>query len=196
MLDIAGRNFDLKGTLLENIPFNEKKLILVTAHRRENFGQPLINICNAIREIAMNHPYVYIVYPVHLNPNVQKPVYSMLNAVENISLTEPLDYESFVQLMKRSYLILTDSEGLQEEAPSLKKPVLVLREVTERHEAVEAGTAETVGTQPERIIEKTINLLKNKKDYERMSRAINPYGDGRASERIVSCLLREAGNEN
>ncbi len=195
LFDIASRNFDLKGTVLENIPFNKKKVILVTAHRRENFGQPLINICTAIRKIAMNFPDVHIVYPVHLNPNVQKPVYSMLNSIENIYLIEPLSYELFIQLMKKSYLILTDSGGLQEEAPSLGKPVLVLREVTERPEAVEAGTTEVVGTDPERIIERTTKLLQNKKEYELMSNAINPYGDGRASERIVSCFLNESINE-
>lgn len=193
LLDIAGRKVDPKGTVLENIPFNEKKIILVTAHRRENFGKPLINICKAIKEIAMRYPDVYIVYPVHLNPNVQKPVYSMLNRIENVLLIEPLDYEYFVQLMKKSYLILTDSGGLQEEAPSLAKPVLVLRELTERPEALEAGTAEIVGTQPQKIIERTINLLENRTAYERMSRAINPYGDGKASKRIVTRLLKKAG---
>lgn len=192
LLNIAGRNFDSKETVLENIPFDEKKVILVTAHRRENFGQPLINICKAIKEIASRYPDVYVVYPVHLNPNVQKTVYSILSGIENVLLIEPLDYEYFVQLMKRSYFILTDSGGLQEEAPSLGKPVLVLREVTERPEAVEAGTAQVVGTQSERIIKKTAELLEDKKGYERMSKAINPYGDGKASERIVARLLKVA----
>lgn len=192
LFDMASRDYDSKGTILEDISFNEKKIILVTVHRRENFYQPLIDICNAIKEIAMRYPDVYVVYPVHFNPDIQKPVHSNLNGIENILLIKPLEYESFVQLMKRSYLILTDSGGLQEEAPSLGKPVLVLREVTERHEAIEAGTAEIVGTQPKKIIEKVINLLESKKDYERMSKAINPYGDGRASERIVSYLLKNA----
>ncbi len=193
LLDIAGRDFDLKGTALENIPFNDKKVILVTAHRRENFGQPLINICNAIKEIAMHyHSDVYVVYPVHRNPNVQEPAYSMLGGIENVLLTDPLDYEPFVQLMKRSYLILTDSGGLQEEAPSLGKPVLVLREVTERPEAVNAGTAQIVGTRPEKIIERTLELLEDERAYQRMSRIVNPYGDGKASERIVARLLKEA----
>jgi UDP-N-acetylglucosamine 2-epimerase (non-hydrolysing) len=194
LLEIASRKFDLKGTVLENIPFNEKKVILVTAHRREIYGQPLINICKAIKEIAIRYPNVYIVYPVHLNPNIQNPVYSMLDKKKNVLLIKPLNYEYFVQLMKRSYLILTDSGGLQEEAPSLGKPVLVLREVTERTEALEAGTAEVVGTQPQKIIEKTINLLEKDKEYERMSKAINPYGDGKASERIVLRLLKELEN--
>ena len=193
LLDIAWREYDLKGTVLENIPFNDRKVILVTAHRRENFGQPLNNICNAIKEIAMHYPSeVYVVYPVHLNPNVQEPVYSILGGIENVLLTEPLDYEPFVQLMKRSYLVLTDSGGLQEEAPSLGKPVLVLREVTERPEAVEAGAARIVGTRTEEIIATTIKLLEDKRGYERMSKPVNPYGDGKASERIVARLLKEA----
>jgi len=197
LLDIAERKFDLKGSVLKNIPFTEKKVILVTAHRRENFGQPLINICYAIKEIALRYPYeVYFVYPVHPNPNVQNTVYPMLSGMKNVLLIEPLSYEIFVQLMKRSYLILTDSGGLQEEAPSLGKPVLVLREVTERSEAVEAGTAQIVGTQPEKIIEKTINLLQNREQYERMSRAINPYGDGKASERIITRFLKEIIKNN
>lgn len=192
LLDIAGREFDVAGTILENIPFNDRKVILVTAHRRENFGQPLINICKAIKEIAIRHPDVYFVYPVHLNPNVHKPVYSTLDRIENVLLTDPLDYEPFVQLMKRSYLILTDSGGLQEEAPNLGKPVLVLRDVTERPEAVEAGTTQIVGTRPEIIIERTKELLEDERKYQRMSTAMNPYGDGKASERIVARLLKEA----
>jgi UDP-N-acetylglucosamine 2-epimerase (non-hydrolysing) len=193
LLDIAGRDFDSEGTILENIPFNDKKVILVTAHRRENFGQPLINICNAIKEIAMHYPTdVCVVYPAHLNPNVLEPAYSILGGIKNVLLTEPLDYEPFVQLMKRSYLILTDSGGLQEEAPSLGKPVLVLREVTERPEAVEAGTVQIVGINPKKIIERTLELLDDEREYERMSKAVNPYGDGKASERIVGRLLKEA----
>jgi UDP-N-acetylglucosamine 2-epimerase (non-hydrolysing) len=152
----------------------------------------LINICRAIKEIAMRRSDVCIVYPVHLNPNVQGPAYSILNGIENVLLTEPLDYGPFVQLMKRSYLILTDSGGLQEEAPSLRKPVLVLREVTERPEAVGAGTAQIVGTRPEKIIERTIELLEDEREYTRMSKGVNPYGDGKASERIVARLLKEA----
>jgi UDP-N-acetylglucosamine 2-epimerase (non-hydrolysing) len=178
---------------LENIPFNDRKVILVTAHRRENFGQPLINICNSIKEIAMRYPSeVYFVYPVHLNPNVQEPVYSILDGIKNVLLTGPLDYEPFIQLMKRSYLILTDSGGLQEEAPSLGRPVLVLREVTERPEAVDAGTVRIVGINHKKIIERTVELLEDDREYKRMSRAVNPYGDGKASTRIIARLLKEA----
>lgn len=192
LLDIASRDFSLKGTVLEAIPFDQKRVILLTAHRRENLGQSLINICNAVKAIASRYADVYIVYPVHLNPNVQKSVYSLLGGVDNILLTKPLDYASFVQLMKRSYFILTDSGGLQEEAPSLGKPVLVMREVTERPEAVTAGTAQVVGTQTERIIEKTISLLEDRLEYERMAKAVNPYGDGKASTRIIARLLKDA----
>ena len=191
LLGIAATDIDTRNSPLENIPFN-KKIILVTAHRRENFGQPLINICNAIKEIALRYSSsVQIVYPVHPNPNVQKPVCSILKGIINVSLIEPLDYKYFVHLMRHSYLILTDSGGLQEEAPSLGKPVLVLRQVTERPEAVETGTAEIVGTQSRAIVEATVKLLENKEKYERMVQATNPYGDGKASKRIVERLLKE-----
>ena len=191
LLGIAATDIDTRNSPLENIPFN-KKIILVTAHRRENFGQPLINICNAIKEIALRYSSsVQIVYPVHPNPNVQKPVCSILKGIINVSLIEPLDYKYFVHLMRHSYLILTDSGGLQEEAPSLGKPVLVLRQVTERPEAVETGTAEIVGTQSRAIVEATVKLLENKEKYERMVQATNPYGDGNAGKRIVERLLKE-----
>jgi UDP-N-acetylglucosamine 2-epimerase (non-hydrolysing) len=191
VLEMAEREIDLRGTPLENIPFYDRKIVLITAHRRENFGQPLINICTAIKEIAKRCSDTYFIYPVHLNPNVKEPVYSILNGIANVLLTEPLDYEYFVKLMKNSYLILSDSGGLQEEAPSLGKHVLVLREVTERPEAVEAGTAEIVGTQSEKIISRTVELLQDEKEYRKMSKAVNPYGDGKASKRIVTRLLGE-----
>jgi UDP-N-acetylglucosamine 2-epimerase (non-hydrolysing) len=191
LLGIAATDIDTRNSPLENIPFN-KKIILVTAHRRENFGQPLINICNAIKEIALRYSSsVQIVYPVHPNPNVQKPVCSILKGIINVSLIEPLDYKYFVHLMRHSCLILTDSGGLQEEAPSLGKPVLVLRQVTERPEAVETGTAEVVGTQSRAIVEATVKLLEDKEKYERMVQATNPYGDGNAGKRIVERLLKE-----
>ncbi|UCC94466.1 MAG: UDP-N-acetylglucosamine 2-epimerase (non-hydrolyzing) [Candidatus Omnitrophota bacterium] len=192
LLDVAERNIDVKGTALENIPLNKKKVILVTAHRRESFGEPLTNICRAIKEIALKYSSgVCVVYPVHLNPNVQKTVHSILKGIENVLLINPLDYEYFVHLMKKSFLILTDSGGIQEEAPSLGKPVLVLRKVTERPEVVGAGAVEVVGTQPEKIVESTAQLLEDSEKYQRMSKAINPYGDGKASQRIVKRLLRE-----
>ncbi len=169
---------------------NGQRLILVTAHRRENFGQPLIHICRALAEIAGRYPStVQLVYPVHPNPNVLGPVHEMLSGIPNITLTEPLDYYDFVRLMSDAYLILTDSGGLQEEAPSLSVPVLVLREITERPEGVAAGAVKVIGTSCQRIVEETTVLLDDGEAYERMAQAVNPYGDGRASQRIVAALL-------
>jgi len=164
---------------------SSKKIILVTGHRRENHGQGFINICKALKEIAENHPEVQIIYPVHLNPNVQKPVYELLNGISNIKLTDPLSYPAFVWLMEKSYLIITDSGGVQEEAPSLGKPVLVMRETTERPEAVEAGTVILVGTNTDKIVSETEKLLTDKAHYERMTKLHNPYGDGKACMRII-----------
>ena len=163
-----------------------KKLILVTGHRRENHGQGFINICEALKQIAETHKDCQIIYPVHLNPNVQKPVYELLSGIDNIKLIAPLSYPSFVWLMEKSYLIITDSGGVQEEAPSLGKPVLVMRNTTERPEAVEAGTVLLVGTDKDVIIKETTALLKNKEAYENMSKLHNPYGDGKACTRIVN----------
>jgi UDP-N-acetylglucosamine 2-epimerase (non-hydrolysing) len=164
-----------------------KRLILVTAHRRESFGEGFERICQALAEIADRND-VHVVYPVHPNPNVQSIVNERLRTHPNITLTEPMDYVPFVDLMRRSYLILTDSGGIQEEGPSLGKPVLVLREKTERPEAVEAGTVKLVGTDIGRIVRETTNLLDCPDEYERMSRIHNPYGDGHASERIEAAL--------
>jgi UDP-N-acetylglucosamine 2-epimerase (non-hydrolysing) len=169
------------------------RLILVTAHRRENFGDRLENICLALRDIAERYgQQVQLVYPVHLNPNVQEPVYRLLGSVKNITLIPPLDYLPLVKLMERATLVLTDSGGIQEEAPGLGKPVLVLREVTERPEAVEAGTVRLVGTDRERIVKETFRLLEDPSEYKRMAQAVNPYGDGLAAQRIVAALLGEA----
>jgi len=170
-----------------NFPRTGKRLILVTAHRRESFGEGFERICQALVEIA-DRSDVHVVYPVHPNPNVQTVVNERLRAHPNITLTEPMDYVPFVDLMRRSYLILTDSGGIQEEGPSLGKPVLVLREKTERPEAVEAGTVKLVGTDIGRIVRETTNLLDCPDEYERMSRIHNPYGDGHASERIEAAL--------
>ena len=163
----------------------DKKIILVTGHRRENHGQGFISICEALKEIAQTNPDVQIIYPVHLNPNVMKPVYEILSGIENILLIEPLAYPAFVWLMNQSYLIITDSGGVQEEAPSLGKPVLVMRDTTERPEAVEAETVILVGTDKEKIIFECNNLLNNKEKYDKMSALHNPYGDGKACERIL-----------
>ena len=168
------------------------KLILVTAHRRESFGRPLQDICRALKEIAQwGRNELQILYPVHRNPHVYETVHQLLGNIPNITLLPPLDYLSLVQLMKRSTLILTDSGGIQEEAPSLGVPVLVLREVTERPEGVEAGAARVVGTDPERIVAETLRLLADREAYRAMTQAINPYGDGNAAKRIVGKLLSE-----
>ena len=166
----------------------EKKLILVTGHRRENHGQGFINICNALKRIAIQHKNVQIVYPVHLNPNVQKPVYDLLQNVDNIKLIDPLSYPAFVWIMNQSHLIITDSGGVQEEAPSLGKPVLVMRNTTERPEAVNVGTVILVGTEENKIVEETNNLLQNKKFYLQMSTLHNPYGDGNACQKIIEFI--------
>jgi UDP-N-acetylglucosamine 2-epimerase (non-hydrolysing) len=166
------------------------RIILVTGHRRENFGDGFENICLALKEIAGAHDDVEIIYPVHLNPNVQEPVKRILADVPNVHLIEPLDYLPFIWLMDRSYLIITDSGGVQEEAPSLGKPVLVMRETTERPEAVQAGTVKLVGTDRERIVAEAAELLRNQDAYERMSHAHNPYGDGLAVKRIAEILGR------
>ena len=164
----------------------------MTAHRRENFDQPLEDICSALKDIVVSYDgQVRVVYPVHLNPNVWKPVHRILGGVANVILTPPLDYLPLVHLMKHSYLVLTDSGGIQEEAPGLGKPVLVLREVTERPEAVKAGTVRLVGTDRQRIVTETTRLLEDAEVYGQMARAVNPYGDGHASERIVNRLLNK-----
>lgn len=166
----------------------DKRLIVVTGHRRENFGAGIEQICEALKRIATSHRDVQIVYPVHLNPNVREPVQRMLGAIDNIQLDEPLEYLEFVYLMKRSYLVLTDSGGIQEEAPSLGKPVLVMRDTTERPEAVEAGTVRLVGTDTTTIVAAVEQLLSRESTYQAMSHAHNPYGDGHACARVVNVL--------
>lgn len=167
---------------------NTKKLILVTGHRRENFGQGFLNICKSLATLAKKYKDIQIVYPVHLNPNVQQPVNELLSNIDNIFLIEPQDYLPFVYLMNRSYLILTDSGGIQEEAPSLGKPVLVMRDTTERPEAVDAGTVRLVGTDALVIEQAVSELLENSAMYQTMSEAHNPYGDGTASQQIINFL--------
>jgi UDP-N-acetylglucosamine 2-epimerase (non-hydrolysing) len=166
----------------------KKRLILVTGHRRENHGQGFISICKALKTVAEEHSDCQIIYPVHLNPNVQKPVYKLLGSIKNINLISPLSYPAFVWLMEKSYLIITDSGGVQEEAPSLGKPVLVMRNTTERPEAVEAGTVLLVGTNANKIIEETKKLLTHQDSYTSMSKLHNPYGDGTACKKIVNYI--------
>jgi UDP-N-acetylglucosamine 2-epimerase (non-hydrolysing) len=168
-------------------------LILITGHRRESFGDGFRNICRALRTLALRHPDVQLVYPVHLNPNVQGPVRETLSDLPNVHLLPPMEYEPFVRLMDRSTFILTDSGGIQEEAPSLGKPVLVMREVTERPEGVESGTVRLVGTDTERIVAESERLLLDPEAASAMRRAHNPYGDGRASERITDLLVQALG---
>jgi UDP-N-acetylglucosamine 2-epimerase (non-hydrolysing) len=175
------------GLAAESAP----RLVLVTAHRRENFGAPLEAICRAIRSLSEHYgDAIRFVYPVHLNPNVQNVAYPMLGDLPNVRLLPPLDYLPMVHLMKRAALVLTDSGGLQEEAPGLGVPVLVLRETTERPEGVTAGTVRLVGTDEAKIVSEARTLLDNPAEHEKMARAINPYGDGRAAERIVAALLK------
>lgn len=186
---IAARPYEFESGPLAGIPWN-RRVILVTAHRRENFGQPLADIFSAIRRIAENYAeQVHFVYPVHLNPNVHRPAHRALGGIPNITLLDPLDYLPMIHLMKRAYLVLTDSGGIQEEAPAFGVPVLVMRRLTERPEAVNAGTAHLVGTDPERIVVEASRLLDDEGAYAAMARAINPFGDGHASERIVQALL-------
>jgi UDP-N-acetylglucosamine 2-epimerase (non-hydrolysing) len=168
------------------------RVILVTAHRRESFGEPIRNICRAIRDIAERYrDTVQIFYPVHRNPNISEPVHELLGGVPNVLLSPPIEYAPLVHVLKRSYMVLTDSGGIQEEAPALGVPALVLREVTERPEAVESGNVRLVGSDRERIVTEAVRLLDEPQEYERMARAVNPYGDGRAAERIVGALLGE-----
>ncbi len=177
------------NSVLKKINFDDRRIILLTAHRRENWGIPLENICLSIRKLIQKYEDLEIVYPAHLNPRVKNVVYRILKDSPRIHLIEPLDYLDFVSLMNRCFLVLTDSGGLQEEAPALGKPVLVLRKVTERPEGVKAGTVKVVGLSKENIFRETCKLLDNKKMYHRMATSVNPYGDGKASSRIVNAIL-------
>lgn len=168
-----------------------KKLIFVTAHRRENFGKPISNICIALKELAKRNADIEIVYPVHLNPNIKKPVWEFLKNVERITLLPPLGYHELAHFLKRAYIVLTDSGGLQEEAPTFGKPVLVLREKTERPEGIEAKAAKVVGTEVKSIVTNVEELLRNEQKYNLMSKAVSPYGDGKAAKRIVSIIKRK-----
>ncbi len=189
--DIAFKTKILSSIENEYKISDNRKFILVTGHRRENFGEGFLQICEALKSIAINNPNIDIVYPVHLNPNVQKPVKSILSDMTNIYLINPLRYEEFVHLMSSCYFIITDSGGVQEEAPSLGKPVLVMRETTERPEAVEAGTVKLVGTCKSSIIKVAQELIDNEDKYKKMSKASNPYGDGKACEKIIEILIKK-----
>jgi len=192
-LDKIENNSNLKHNIVKRIGTQYKidenrKIVLVTGHRRENFGQGFIDICEALKTLALSNPDIDIVYPVHLNPNVQKPVREILENISNIYLIDSLQYEMFIYLMQKSYFIITDSGGVQEEAPSLGKPVLVMRDTTERPEALVAGTVKLVGTNSDKIIQEAQKLLDDEAAYDKMSQAHNPYGDGKACERIIKFI--------
>ena len=186
----ASRKFRVAEQLSSVLPFDwsSRKFVLITGHRRENFGEGFVAICEAVSDLANTYPEVHFVYPVHLNPNVQNPVNSTLAGLKNVHLIAPLEYESFTYLLKHSHIVLTDSGGIQEEAPSLGKPVLVMRDITERPEAVTAGTVRLVGADRNRIVSNVSELLDDETSYRGMARAHNPYGDGRACERIIDTL--------
>ena len=180
---------ELKARIVVQFPFLDpaKRLVLVTGHRRENFGEGFIHICNAIKRVA-SRPDVQVVYPMHMNPNVRKPVNEILGGLANVNLIEPLDYLSFLYMMRQSYLIMTDSGGVQEEAPSLGKPVIVMRDTTERPEAVDAGTVILAGTETESMASAAERLLDDKAFYDKMAHSVNPYGDGLAARRIAELV--------
>jgi len=191
--EVASREYDWRTGKLAGLPLDQR-IVLITAHRRESFGEPFRELCLAIRDLA--HQFadegVYFVYPVHLNPNVRQPVNDILSGLSNVSLIEPLDYLSLVHLLKRSTLVLTDSGGIQEEAPGLRVPVLVMRDTTERPEGIEAGVVKLVGTQRSRIISETEKLLRDPVAHATMANGANPYGDGKAAGRIVDVLLKRS----
>ena len=187
LLSIAARNYEFEDDRIKHA-LTYEKMILMTAHRRENWGEPMANICAAVKDIVTRHPEVSLVFPVHKNPIVRDVVFPALSGLDRVVLIEPPDYVPFVHLMKASYMILTDSGGVQEEAPSLGKPVLALRRTTERPEGIEAGSAKLVGTDTDIIISETERLLDNKAAYDKMARVNNPYGDGKAAERIWEAI--------
>lgn len=194
LMTTVDEGYDFEDEELQSVDFQNHRIILLTTHRRENLGEPMRHIYKALRQIIEEIPDTEIVFPVHRNPLVRKVVEEELSGVDRIHLIEPMEYEPFANLMHHSCLVLTDSGGIQEEAPSLGKPVLVLRNTTERPEAVEAGTVRLIGTDRDRVYEETKRLLTDKSAYDAMSNAVNPYGDGQASRRIVQAILYTFGN--
>ena len=194
LLDVSNRPYNFASTPLEALPYESKRIILVTAHRRESFGGPFESMCRGLRELALKYKdRIVLVYPVHRNPNVRQVVNAILSGLDNVLLIDPLDYMPLVHLLKRTYMVLTDSGGLQEEAPSLGKPVLVLRKVTERPEGVEAGTVRVIGTDAADIVAEASRLLDDEAAYRAMASKVNPYGDGTARIKIVQRILEDAG---
>lgn len=188
---VTDKDYEFESQELKNIDFENEKIILLTCHRRENWGQPMENIFTAIKSIASKYPDCKVIFPMHKNPLVRDTAKRIMGETDNIILIEPLEYQPFAKLMSKSYLILTDSGGIQEEAPGLGKPVIVLRTETERPEAVEAGTVKIAGTDADTIIEMVSTLIEDKQEYEAMSKANNPYGDGKAAQRIVENIIKE-----
>lgn len=193
LLTTVDENFVFENELLKQIDYNNKKIVLVTTHRRENLGEPMRHVYQALKDIVNEFDDVEIVFPVHKNPKVREVVESELGGLDRVHLIDPLDYEPFANLLARSYLVLTDSGGIQEEAPALGKPVLVLRDTTERPEAIGAGTVKLIGTDKNRVYEEAKKLIQDKDEYHKMSEACNPYGDGQASRRIVEAILWKYG---
>ncbi|MFZ5923746.1 MAG: non-hydrolyzing UDP-N-acetylglucosamine 2-epimerase [Bacillota bacterium] len=193
LLDVACRPHEFTDPVLASVDFEHRRVLLVTAHRRENLGEPMRQICLALKDLIDAYSDVEIVFPVHMNPLVRAVVKDVLGGAPRVHLIDPVDYQTMVALMKRSYLVLTDSGGLQEEAPSLDKPVIVLRDVTERPEGLEAGTLVLAGTDRRRIMSSAKVLLEDREAYARMANAPNPYGDGRAAERILNAILWRFG---
>jgi UDP-N-acetylglucosamine 2-epimerase (non-hydrolysing) len=193
LLQTVKRDYRFNNSLLNTIDYATKKVILVTSHRRENLGEPMRNIFSAIKEIVLGNPDTEVVFPVHLNPKVRELAGEILGETERVRLIDPLDYEPFTNLMNQCYLVLTDSGGIQEEAPALGKPVLVLRDTTERPEAVKAGTVKLVGTGKDAIIKEANLLLRDRGEYQKMAGAVNPYGDGKAADRIIRAMRKYLG---
>jgi len=196
LYEIIEENYHFKEKRLDGIDFVHRKVILLTSHRRENVGEPMKNIFQAVKDILQKHPDVEMVFPIHRNPQIRQLVHEILEGVERAHLIKPLDYQDFANLMQKCYLVLTDSGGIQEEAPALGKPVLLLRNTTERPDAVEAGTVILVGTEKDKITQETERLLREREAYLAMSNRINPYGDGLASQRIVQFILYTLGRSN
>jgi UDP-N-acetylglucosamine 2-epimerase (non-hydrolysing) len=193
LLHVAAKEYPFKNRRLAALDFSKHRVIAVTAHRRESWGKPFIRMMKALREIARRYDDVLIVFPVHPNPNVRKPVGEILKDAPRMLLVDPLDYKEFVKLLKLCYFVITDSGGIQEEAPSLRKPVLLMREVTERPEVVRAGAVKVVGTDTERIVKTAVSLLESQRAYDRMIIKSNPYGDGKTSGRIASIISEQMG---
>lgn len=193
MLSIADRDYVFTDNILSRVDFSKRRMVLVTAHRRENWGEPMNGICRAVKELVDRFDDIEVVFSMHLNPLVRTTVENILGGLDRVRLITPLDYEPFIQLMNKAYLILSDSGGVQEEAPSLGTPVLVLREVTERPEGIEAGTARLVGHDFDIIVETAGRLLEDEAEYDKMAKAHNPYGDGHAAKRIIDILDEQLG---